>query len=183
MDPFPVNRKGKAGFKVCAGKNGLSAFSKKGTEKIRMGALWLETGRCPGDFIFCADGDYVWPEGLSALSDGSWGDCHREPGSAIELTVKSRYNAGSLFLYGDLFVFLLVKANRHKHGYGPAYWPGSPYAQGGIGPVRKKTGKHYPQNQIGKGGGHKLSHGAHAPQDAVFHQFGGHHKIKRRQDP
>lgn len=62
MDPFPVNRKGKAGFKVCAGKNGLSAFSKKGTEKIRMGALWLETGRCPGDFIFCADGDMYGPK-------------------------------------------------------------------------------------------------------------------------
>ena len=86
MDPFPVNRKGKAGFKVCAGKNGLSAFSKKGAEKIRMGALWLEAGRCPGDFIFCADGDYVWPEGLSALSDGSWGDCHRrKPGAAVVL--------------------------------------------------------------------------------------------------
>ena len=74
MDPFPVNRKGKAGFKVCAGKNGLSAFSKKGAEKIRMGALWLEAGRCPGDFIFCADGDYVWPENIPALSDGSRGN-------------------------------------------------------------------------------------------------------------
>ena len=63
---------------------------KKGAEEVRLGALWVEEGRCPGDFIFCADGDYVWTQGLSAVPDGSWGNSHRESGAAIKLTARSR---------------------------------------------------------------------------------------------
>ena len=54
---------------------------------------------------------------------------------------------------------------------------------GGVCPDPVGQVQHHPDDQVGEGGDHEPVHQAGAPEDAVGHQLGGHHKVEGGEDP
>ena len=76
-----------------------------------------------------------------------------------------------------------VKQNGNYRRHRPADGPGAPDARGTKRRPGQHEGQHHPQNQVGKGRRHELTHFSCSPENAVRHQLGGDHKVEGGQYP